>query len=86
MRREMRFRNPSATRAEEEAAAAARSNGAAEAAKLRRQQSEPMGQPATPPSGSYIHLIFVSFVCILYNTYGRYHCTSLLYVKKMCLE
>ena len=64
MRREMRFRNPSATRAEEEAAAAARSNGAAEAAKLRRQQSEPMGQPATPPSGSYIHLVFVSFVCI----------------------
>jgi hypothetical protein len=44
----MRFRTPSATRGEE---AAARTAGAAEAAKLRRQQSEPMGQPPTPPSG-----------------------------------
>jgi hypothetical protein len=51
VRREMRFRTPSATRGEESAARGV--NGAAEAAKLRRQQSEPMGHPPTPPSGMW---------------------------------
>jgi hypothetical protein len=51
VRREMRFRTPSATRGEESAARGA--NGAADAAKFRRQQSEPMGHPPTPPSGRW---------------------------------